>query len=330
MDTENSSIKKKIIVGVGSALIDLLVKETDAFLDRLDALKGGMSLVNKEYINKLISDAAKKPLVVPGGSACNTVIGVGNLGGDARFIGKCGQGKYGNLFESDLKKNGVDPVLFKSKTATGRVVSVITPDAQRSMFTYLGASSEMTSDELILKCFEDSFVVHIEGYLLFNPELIKSVLGLAKKSGALVSLDLASFNIVNDSRDLLCQIVEEYVDILIANEDEAYAYTGFKDEIKTVESLAKHVDIAILKVGKEGSYINNNGNIEKIEPVGDGYAIDTTGAGDMWAAGFLYGLVKGYSMKKCGNIGSACGYEVCQVIGANISEAGWTRIKSSI
>ncbi len=326
MDIENEDT----VVGVGSALIDLLVKEEDAFLESLNVLKGGMTLVDKDYIDKLILDVRTAPVVVPGGSACNTVIGVGNLGGSARFIGKCGQGEYGKLFESDLKKNGVEPVLFKSETATGRVVSVITPDAQRSMFTYLGASSEITSGELTLKCFEGSSVVHIEGYLLFNPELIKSVLVLAKKAGALVSLDLASFNVVKDSMGLLSQIIEEYVDILIANEDEAYAYTGFKDEFKAVKSLAKHVDIAVLKVGKKGSYINNMGNVVKIQPVGDGHAIDTTGAGDMWAAGFLYGLVKGYSMEECGKIGSACGYEVCQVVGANIPEAGWARIKKLV
>ena len=123
------------------------------------------------------------------------------------------------------------------------------------------------------------------------------------------------------------KIVIDFVDILLANEDEAMAFTGHSDEIKAVSSLSNNTHIAALKVGQRGSYIAHAGKIIKIEPMGPGTAVDTTGAGDLWASGFLYGLVNGYSLEKSGTLGSACGYEVCQVVGANIPEDGWLRIK---
>jgi sugar/nucleoside kinase (ribokinase family) len=207
------------------------------------------------------------------------------------------------------------------------VLSIITPDAQRSMLTYLGASSEILPEEIDKNCFEDAAVVHIEGYLLFNPALMLQSMALAKKSSARISLDLASFTVVESNKALLDRIVDEFVDILIANEDEARAFTGHTDERRMIESLSSRAEIAVLKIGSRGSCISQHGNIFMVEPVGDGRAVDTTGAGDLWASGFLFGLVNGYSLEKCGKLASACGYEVCQVVGASIPHDGWERIR---
>jgi sugar/nucleoside kinase (ribokinase family) len=318
---------KKLIVGVGSALIDILAYESDEFLEKTGAVKGGMKYVDREFIEQTLSHITQKPIIVPGGSACNTVVGIGKLGGPARFVGKSGCGEMARLFETDLKINNVDPALFKSPSPTGRVLSIITSDAQRSMFTFLGASSEIQPCEITEKCFKDAAIVHIEGYLLFNEDLIMAALQAAKSVGALISLDLASFTVVEASKMILKNIVNEFVDILIANEDEAQAFTGYSDDIKAIGVLAQNTMIAALKVGKRGSYISHQGKTIKIEPIGDGGVLDTTGAGDLWASGFLFGLVNGYSFEKCGKLGSACGYEVARVIGANIPEAGWQRIK---
>ena len=195
------------------------------------------------------------------------------------------------------------------------------------MFTYLGAASEVSPEEVAGKNFEGAAIVHVEGYLLFNSDLIFETLRSAKSSGALVSLDLASFTVVEASKPYLEKLVDEFVDILIANEDEALAYTGKDDEIKAVEKLSERVDIGILKVGPRGSYISRNGGVIKVEAKGSGAAIDTTGAGDLWASGFLFGLANGYALEKCGELGSACGYEVCQVVGTKIPEDGWQRIR---
>jgi sugar/nucleoside kinase (ribokinase family) len=318
------------IVCVGSALVDMLAGEDDSFLEAAGTAKGGMTLVDDAFIDDLVSKVSNPPTVVSGGSACNTAVGVGCLGGAARFVGKCGEDQLGDLFEADLVSQGVEPYLFKSPSPTGRVLSVITPDAQRTMFTYLGASAEMKPDEITGQCFAGAAIVHVEGYLLFNPDLMMAVLKKAKASGAKISLDLASFNVVEESRDLLNQIVSDYIDILIANEDEAFAYTGIKDEQSSLESLGKGVEIAVLKTGPRGSMILCDKKVTRVNALGDGCAVDTTGAGDLWAAGFLFGLVNGHSFETSGALGSACGYEVCQLVGAKVEEAGWQRIKQQL
>jgi len=198
------------------------------------------------------------------------------------------------------------------------------------MYTYLGASSETDPEEITEECFADSAIVHLEGYLLFNQNLMLKALESAKKGGSAISLDLASFTVVEQSKAFLDYIIREYVDILIANEDEARVFTGFTDEKDAVSSLSQKAEIAVLKVGKRGSYIAEKGNIMKIEAHGTGKIVDTTGAGDLWASGFLYGMINGFPFEKCGEIASACGYEVCRVIGANIPEEGWNRIRSLI
>ena len=145
---------RQLIVGIGSALVDILSHEEDEFLRKTGAVKGGMTLVEKEHIDHTLGMSSGKPVLVPGGSACNTIVGVGKLGGPARFVGKCGNGRMGKLIENDLKMQNVDPMLFRSDSPTGRVLSIITPDAQRSMFTYLGASAETQPEEISAKCFE--------------------------------------------------------------------------------------------------------------------------------------------------------------------------------
>ncbi len=318
---------RQLIVGIGSALVDILIHEEDEFLEKTGAVKGGMTLVDKEQIEHTLGMSTGTAVIVPGGSACNTVVGVGRLGGTARFVGKCGKGDLAELIENDLSRQNVEPALLRADSPTGRVLSIITPDAQRSMFTYLGASAETRPEELSVKSFEDAAIVHVEGYLLFNPDLIRASLSAAKTAGAKISLDLASFTVVEASKELLDQLVEAYVDILIANEDEAGAFTGYSDEHLALKALSKRADIAVLKVGPRGSYISHAGNTIAIKPMGDGNALDTTGAGDLWAAGFLFGLVNGFSLEKCGRLGSACGYEVCQVIGTKIPPKGWERIR---
>ena len=138
--------KRDLIVGVGSALVDILTHESDAFLNQTGAVKGGMTLVDRDFIEQTLTRTAAPSRIVPGGSACNTAVGVGRLGGKARFVGKCGRGRWGRLFRDDLIRQNVDPALFTSPSPTGRVLSIITPDAQRSMFTFLGAASETRPD----------------------------------------------------------------------------------------------------------------------------------------------------------------------------------------
>jgi sugar/nucleoside kinase (ribokinase family) len=317
----------KLVVGVGSPLVDILANEDDHFLSQTKAVKGGMIYVDKTDIDQVVALSSQKPSIVPGGSACNTTIGVGRLGGQARFVGKCGEDDMGQLVREHLNRQNVEPHLFISSSPTGRVCSIITPDAQRSMLTFLGAASEVLAEDITDACFSNAAIVHVEGYLLFNYDFINTVLQCAVNCDALVSLDLASFTVVEEDKASLNRIIDEFVDILIANEDEAKALTGYVDEAKAIRALSERAEFSVLKVGGKGSYIAHENRVLQIPPAGTGGIIDTTGAGDLWASGFLYGLVNGYSLEECGKLGSACGYEVCKVIGPQIDRDGWIRIK---
>ena len=320
----------KRVTGIGSALVDILINETDAFLEALNKEKGGMTLEENSTIEHILSQTDQTPAIVQGGAACNTIVGMGKLGGDARFIGRRGDDAYGRLFEDALASCNVEGRLTLSDTPTGKVVSVVTPDAQRSMFTFLGASTELTPDRITEDLFTDTAITMIEGYLLFNPDSMRAALTAARAAGSKIALDLASFEVVNASKDLLDELIKDSVDILIANEDEALAFTGIEDEEKALERLSRDVEYGVLKQGKRGSIISHKGQIHTIKAVEGSDAVDTTGAGDLWAAGFLFGLVNGFSIEKAGAIASACGYEVCQVMGAQIPEDGWERIRKLI
>ncbi len=322
--------KRNVVVTVGSALVDILARADEDFLAASGGVKGGMIYVAPEAIDRTLSRLSEPPAVVPGGSACNTAVGVARLGGKARFVGKRGGGPMGDYLERALKSNRVEPRLLRSEKPTGRVLSVVTPDAQRSMFTYLGAAAETRPEEIGPELFADAAIVHVEGYLLHNPALIRRTLEAARAAGARVSLDLASYNVVEAARGLLVDLVRDSVDILLANEDESHAYTGEADPARALDSLRREVDIAVVKLGARGSLIAEGNAVHAVPALGDGRALDSTGAGDLWASGFLYGLVHELPLPACGAIGAACGYEVCQVLGASIPEEGWRRIRRTL
>ncbi len=315
------------IVGIGSVLVDILIHGDDEFLKGCGAVKGGMIYVDKENIDKVIEMAPSTPVHIPGGSACNTIMGICRLGGKGKFIGKSGKDQLAGLFESHLIKNNVVPHIIKADLPTGRVLSVITPDAQRSMLTFLGASAGIEAGDIDPKWFDDTAIVHIEGYLVFNKKLVEYLMDAAEKSDALVSIDLASFNVVEQSKDFLHEITEKYVDILIANEDEARAFTGFDDEKEAVRAMAAKGCLSVVKLGEKGSIIAKDDEIFTVKPAGSSGIVDTTGAGDLWASGFFYGLVNDFPLDICGKMGSVCGYEVCKVIGAKIPDQTWEKIK---
>ncbi len=320
----------RLIVGIGSVLVDILVPVSDAFVGRSGVPKGGMVYFDADTIQQVLQRADGKAQVVPGGAACNTILGVASLGGKTRFLGKRGQDEFGHLFENDLNRHRVDPFLIQAPTPTGRVLSLITPDSQRTMLTYLGASAEMTPAEIPDNVFEGAAVALIEGYLVYNRDLFLHALQQARAAGAKIVLDLASFTVVEENRDLLTAVVEEYVDILIANEDEATIFTGCRDETAALAVLAELAELAVLKLGARGSMVAAGGRVYPIEPMQADDVVDTTGAGDLWAAGFLYGLVQGMPLEQCGKLASACGYEVCRVLGASIPETAWQRIRCEI
>ncbi len=318
------------VIGVGSALMDIILLESEQFVSDNGIIKGGMEMVGPDRADQLVLLSGKTAKLVPGGSACNTTIGCGQLSGKAMFVGTRGDDELGCTLESAIAANNVTPQLEKIATPTGRVLSVITPDAERSMLTFLGAAAESSPAMFTAETFKGADMVHVEGYLLFNETLIRAVLEAAKAANVPVSLDLASFTVVDANPSLVKELVREYVTVLLANEDEARSYTGTSDETEALKILANDAEYAVLKVGKRGSYIHAHGETTVIKPYGANGAIDTTGAGDLWASGFLYGLINGKSIEECGRIASMCGYEVCQVEGAHIPAEKWAEIKGSI
>lgn len=317
---------EKKIIGVGAALVDLLIEESNEFVASLGSPKGGMTLVDDKKIQEILEKSKKTPIRVPGGSACNTLVGIGNLGGVATMIGRCGKDELGQFFKQGLESSGVHSHLGLSETPTGRVLSIVTPDAQRTMFTSLGASAELSPSDLRPEEFKGAFLAHLEGYLLFNKPVVDKIVQLAKEYGVKISLDLASFQVVEIMRPYIDELLDQGVDILIANEDEAMAYTKETSEEKSFEVLRKRAPLVVYKLGARGSRIAEGSKVHEIA-TDKVQALDTTGAGDLWAAGFLYGLSQGQSLDKAGALGSKVAKEVVQVMGACIPAEGWQRIK---
>jgi len=320
----------KKILGMGNALTDILLQiDNDEVLFSLNLLKGGMQLINTERsqeINDAVSNYSK--IMATGGSASNTINGITRLGMNGGFVGKIGKDDIGLFFTNDSVNNGVKPHLLLSETPSGRCTVLVTPDSERTLCTYLGAACELLASDLKPEMFRGYDIFHIEGYLVQNHDLIRTAVRLAKQEGLKVSVDLASYNVVEDNLDFLLEIVHEYVDIVFANEEEARAFTG-KEPEEALNIIAEHCEIAIVKVGKDGSFIKSGDKIVQVQPR-PANCIDTTGAGDLYASGFLFGLANNYSLEVCGQIGSLISGNVVEVLGAKMSDEVWETIHAEI
>ena len=318
----------KKVLGMGAALVDVLANVDDAWIESQGVQKGGMNMVDWPQMEKFLA-ALDKPLRVPGGSTCNTMVGLAKLGGKAAFISKVGDDDLGRLFLKHLETSGVESKVGISDAATGCVFSAVTPDAQRSMWTFLGASDFLGSDDFIPALYDGVGVLYAEGYRAFNADCFKKAFSLAKLLEVETALDFSSVGVVEACRKTLDELFEQkMVDIVIANEDEAFAYAGVKEEA-ALEVLAKKAKVAVVKIGKRGALIAKDGQVTRVQ-AGPAKAIDTTGAGDLWASGFLYGYVNGWDMERSGNLGSIVSNEVVQVMGAQIPEEGWARIRAAM
>ncbi|MEI7502187.1 MAG: adenosine kinase, partial [Paludibacter sp.] len=244
------------------------------------------------------------------------------------YIKKIGKDDIGDFFTNDSLSNGVIPHLLVSETASGRCIVLVSPDGERTLCTFLGAACELHADDLQLEMFQGYDIFHIEGYLVQNHDLIRKAVRLAKEAGLQVSIDLASYNVVEENLEFLNEIIKAYVDIVFANEDEARAFTS-KEPHEALIHISDHCNIAVVKVGKDGSHIKSGNDIFQIKPR-QANCIDTTGAGDLYAAGFLYGLACDYSLEICGQIGSLVSGNVVEVLGAKMTEEVWVGIHGEI
>jgi len=314
----------KRVVGVGAALVDLIASVSEEWIVRQKKPKGGMNLMNWGEMGRILGNV-EDLAIIPGGSASNTMIGLSRLGGLARFICKVGNDDLGDNYSLNLCRNGVEGYIRKSSTPTGRVLSAVTSDAQRTMYTYMGASSELMPSEISDKPLLGTDIVYLEGYLAYNPSVLLHCVHAAKNSGLEVVFDCGSFGVIQECRFIIDKLIEDNsIDIIIANEDEAHMLTSVEEELACME-MAKMAKIAIVKVGKRGSIIGVNDTILKIGTP-EVKALDTTGAGDLWAAGFLYGYSNGWPIDKCAELASATASEVIQVMGPIIPDVGYERL----
>lgn len=317
----------KKILGIGNALVDILVHiDNDEILDRLHLSKGGMEMIDARRKREILEEIAGMPqTLATGGSTSNTIHGLARLGATAGYIGKVGNDKLGRLFRQECERFGVIPHLIGSDEDTGVAITFISPNAERTFATYLGAAATMQPCEVDAEIFDSYDLIHIEGYLIFNHDLILDVCRKAKAHGLQVSMDMASYNLIESNLDFVKMLLRDFVDIIFANEEEAKAYTGL-EQVEALHALSEECAIAIVKVGKEGSYIKMDGEVTAIAPV-DAQRIDTTGAGDIYASGFLYGLVNGYSALRAGNLASYLSSRMIEHVGAKLPDEEWAKLK---
>ncbi len=314
------------ILGMGNALVDIMIKHNDdRILDDFGLPKGSMQLVDKTFSGKILEGTRSfARQQTSGGSAANTIHGLANLGISTGFMGTVGNDDFGDFFREDMEKNLIKPILFHGKEETGRAVALVSPDSERTFATYLGAAIELSPHNISSNIFKGYSYFHIEGYLVQNHELIKRAVMEAKDNNLIVSLDLASYNVVEENIEFLRMLVNDYVDIVFANEEEAKSFTG-KEPEEALNIISDMCDIAVVKTGKSGSLIKKEDEIHEVGII-DVISTDTTGAGDLYASGFLYGLVHDLDLDKCGKIGSILAGKVIEVIGAKPGAEEWEYI----
>lgn len=323
---------KKIpaVLGVGNALVDIItVLENDAVLEKFGLPRGSMTLVDAMLSKKIYETVVTdKSEMSTGGSVANTMRTLASLGGNGGYLGKIGNDELGLVFKEAFEKKGIKTHLYFSEKETGRVMGMVSPDSERTMATYLGAAAELTPADFDEAIFKEYQYAYMEGYLVFNQGLIKAGVEMAKAAGLKVAIDLASFNVVEANLDFLKNLIKTSIDIVFANEEEAKSFTG-KEPEEALHEIAGMCELAVVKVGKQGSFIKRGNEVIKVGTI-KANAVDTTGAGDSYAAGFFYGLTHNYDLETCGKIAALVSGKVVEVMGANLPDYQWADVNEEI
>jgi len=320
----------KKILGIGNALVDVMtIIDDDTILTRFQLPKGSMQLVDQAKSEMVKSETKRfKNILTSGGSAANTIHGLAMLGVKTGFIGSIGKDDVGDFFEKDMKYAGIDTMLIRRNSITGTAVAIISPDSERTFATHLGAAVELEATDLDPGYFDGYNILYLEGYLIVNKKLVETACRLAKEKGMKIALDLASYNVVEANLSDFREIVERYVDIVFANEEEARSFTD-KDPAEALNMISKLCEVAVIKVGSGGSWVKRGDEIIKIDAAKVNLK-DTTGAGDLYASGFLYGYSHNESLDVCGQYGSILAGHVIEIVGARMDQEKWEKIRKII
>lgn len=307
------------VLGIGNALVDVLSTEPEAFIDQMDLVKGSMTLIDTDRAEELYAAMGDKT-EMSGGSAANTLSGVASFGGRAAYIGRVKDDGLGKAFGHDLNSLGVhfSADLATDGDPTGRCMIVVTPDGERTMNTYLGASATLCADHLDLDLIASARVTFLEGYLFDRDdakEAFRLAAATAHAAGRKVALTLSDSFCVDRHRDDFLDLVAGGVDILFANEEEIMKLYGVDTFDAGVDAVRGHCEIAAVTRGSQGSVVVTAD--ERIEVAAHPVSklVDTTGAGDLYAAGFLYGWSHGRPLHECGRLGSIAASAVIGHIG---------------
>jgi sugar/nucleoside kinase (ribokinase family) len=311
------------VMGIGNALVDVInILEDDFMLEQFNLPRGSMTLVDRKLSRKIMeTTAGNKREITTGGSAANAIHALAALGASCGYIGKIGNDVLGAAFQKEFSLKNISTHLIISKKETGRVMALVSQDSERTMATYLGAAAELKARELSADMFDGFSYLFIEGYLVQDHKLIETAIDLARSRNLVIAIDLSSYNVVEANLSFLKRIIAEKVDIVFANEEEAYAFTGKQPE-EAVSEFASICDIAIVKTGKTGSIIQRGEEVVK-QGIVPANAVDSTGAGDAYAAGFLFGITRGYPLQRCAEIAALVAGKSVEVIGAKIPESLW-------
>ena len=318
------------VLGMGNALVDIITRiKDDAVLDNFGLPKGSMTLVDLDTSNYIHAETTGMPKSkTSGGSAANTIHGLAHLGVETGFVGSVGNDDMGRFFKKDMEVNKINPILFRTMNETGRAMALISSDSERTFATYLGAAVDLTEDDITHEIFEGYEYFYVEGYLVQHKEMFEKAMRLASRSSLKVCLDLASYNIVEANIEFFQHLISKYVDILFANEEEIRALSGKSPEEGAVE-IRDQVELVVIKMGAEGSFCVSGEDMVRIG-VRPSNPIDTTGAGDLYAAGFIYGHMKGLSPETCGKMGAILAGRVIELIGAKMDESHWENLRREI
>jgi len=317
-------------IGLGNALVDVLVKlKNDDVLTNLGIKKGTMTMINHDQMLALHQSLnGLERTLKPGGSLCNTTRALARLGIQSGFVGRIGTDNNGESYRRALLDAGVAPYFQTTEGISGCCTSMISVDGERTMCTFLGPAPDIDPNAIsddILSLYQ---YINVEGYLLVNEHLIRRIMQKAKACGLKVALGLADYNIVKAFHGLLDDIIPSYVDVLFANETEAETYTGLSPR-EAALSLAEKVDVVVVTLGEKGAMVCHKGEITVV-PTTPCVPVDTTGAGDYFAAGFLYGLSVGASLEQSAIIGTMLGSYIIKLVGAEIPDEDWKQIKLKV
>ncbi|MBW3041532.1 adenosine kinase [Prochlorococcus marinus] len=308
------------VVGIGNAIVDVLTKIDDSLLEKLSFKKGSMTLIDENKAKELY-EIVNNGIQKSGGSVANSLACVSQLGGKAAFIGRVRNDKLGEIFTEEISRTGT---IYKTPPSsagpsTARCLIFITPDAQRTMCTYLGASVLLEPNDLDLSIVREAKILYLEGYLWDNPAAKNAFIKaaeIAKNAGRKVALSLSDSFCVNRHRESFIKLVEDYIDILFANEEEITSLYKTSNLKLAIEKLKPKCEITAITLGKNGSILIVNGKEIIIDPYIHGNAIDTTGAGDIYAGGFLKGLANNLDPAISAKIGSICAGQIVTQLGS--------------